>query len=226
MQQVKHRIIIVFLLVIVTALSLRGCFRKEKEKAILRDVVEIQQDSTSYWKDQFNTEHASKQLADADLSSLRAAYGSLLDTIKARTGSKGEDLQAVTAASTSGTGKVTPKIDTVYLPDSSMAYKFRYNDRWLDLDGIIGKEPVINYRFSDSIVLTTYRKKVGFLRKATYVDGYSLNPNVRITGLTGIRVSSAKPKRFGVGPYIGYGWNGSSWTPNIGISLQYSIIKF
>lgn len=226
MQQVTQRIIIVFLLVVVTALSLKSCFRKQKENAILKDVVEIKQDSTSFWKDRYDTEHAGKQVAEANLSSLRVAYGALIDTIQARTGSKGSDLQAVTAASTSGTGKVTPKIDTVYLADSSREYKFRYNDRWLDLDGIIGKESLINYRFSDSIVLTTYRKKTGFLRKATYLDGYSLNPNVRITGLTGVRVSNNKQQRFGIGPYVGYGWNGSSWSPNVGISFHYSFIKW
>jgi hypothetical protein len=226
MKNTIQRVIMAFLLITITVMSLRMCFQKEKENANLKTVVEIKQDSTKHWKDLYNTEHAEKQLADANYSSLRVVYGELLDSVSNRLNSKPNDVQAVTTAGTIATGSIRPTIDTVLLSDSTAGYRFNYKDKWLSLDGIISKEPVINYMFSDSVVFTSYRRKTGFLRKDTYIDGYSLNPNVRITGITGIRVSNPRKDRFSVGPYIGYGWNGSTWSPSIGISLQYSVIKF
>lgn len=226
MQQTTQRIIIIFLLVTVTALSLKSCFHQKKENAILKDVVEIKQDSTSYWKDRFNTEHGEKLSADASLSTLRSVYNQLLDSVSNRLDVKDNSIQSVTAASTSGSGKIVPKLDTIHSPDSTLQYRFRYKDRWLDLDGIVGKDPSISYQFRDSIVFTTYKKKVGLLKRQTYIDGYSLNPNVRVTGITGIRVSNIKERRFGLGPYLGYGWNGAKWSPSAGISIHYSLLKF
>lgn len=53
-----------------------------------------------------------------------------------------------------------------------------------------------------------------------------LNPNVRITGMQGVKVGSSAPGRFAIGPYIGFGYDGSGWKPSIGVSLQYSLIRF
>lgn len=226
MKQPTQRIVIAFLLIVVTALSLQTCFRKETENALLKDIVEIKQDSTEYWKDLWGQEHAQKKLSEGNYSSLRAAYRNLLDSVKTRVGANSGDLEGVTTAGTVTTGKIRPVVDTVYLPDSTRILKFSYNDRWLDLAGIVGKDPIIDYRFTDTIVFTTYRKKTGFLKKHTYIDGYSLNPNVRITGITGIRVNDQRPHRFSIGPYLGYGWNGDRWAPSAGVSVQLSLIKF
>ncbi len=226
MKQVTQRLIIAFLLIVVTALSLETCFRKESENAILKDIVEVKQDSTTYWKDLYGQEHARKIQSEANYSSLQLVHRDLLDSIQVRTGVKDDDLQGVTAAGSVAAGKVRPIVDTIYLPDSTRLFKLSYNDRWLDLSGIVGQDPVIDYRFTDSIVFTSYRKRTGFLKRQTYVDGYSLNPNVRITGITGIRVDDRRSHRFSVGPYLGYGWNGDRWSPSAGVSVQLSLIKF
>jgi len=75
----------------------------------------------------------------------------------------------------------------------------RFHDRWLDLNGEIGKRPVINYRFTDSIIVTGYQKH----RKA-YIDAYSFNPNVHLTVITALRM--VKRQHLTIEPYIGYGW--------------------
>lgn len=129
--------------------------------------------------------------------------------------------QQITAVGTVTKGTIKPIVDTVYLKDSTTAYNFRYNDSWLSLNGTIGKTPVINYLFRDSLVLTTYRKK-----KKLYINAYSLNPNVQLTGITNLQIANDKQTRFAIGPYIGYGWNGRKWSPSMGISVQYSLIKF
>jgi hypothetical protein len=140
-----------------------------------------------------------------------------LNTVKSQT--KQKNVREVTAIGVTASGSFHPTIDTVYLPDSTTAYKLRFNDHWLDLNGEIGKVPVINYRFTDSIIITAYQK-----HRKTYIDAYSLNPNVHLTGITGLRMLNRQ--HFTIGPYAGYGWNGKAFTPSVGISLQYSFIKF
>jgi hypothetical protein len=170
-------------------------------------------DSTTYWKDRYGTEHITRLAADANVLSSKK----LLDSVKARINNKPQTITAV-GATTSGT--VKPVIDTIYL-DSTTEYNFKYNDQWLSLDGTIGKSSLINYRFTDSIIITTYKKN-----NQTYIDGYSLNPNVHLTGITALRLTTDKQTRFAIGPYVGYGWNGGGGALSIGISLQYSILKF
>jgi hypothetical protein len=164
-----------------------------------------------YWKDKYNTEHISK------MAGIIQEPSAFLNAIKSQT--KQKDVQEVTAIGTAASGFIHPTVDTVYLSDSTTAYKLRFQDRWLDLTGEIGKEPVINYRFTDSIIITAYQK-----HKRTYVDAYSLNPNVHLTGITALRIVNRQ--HFAIGPYAGYGWNGKAFTPSVGISLQYSFIKF
>ena len=134
---------------------------------------------------------------------------------------KSAEKKQVTAVGTIHKGTVRPIVDTVYLKDSTTEYNFKYNDHWLSLNGTIGKTPVINYLFKDSIILTTYRKN-----KKLYIDAYSLNPNVQLTGITNLQLANDKQTRFAIGPYVGYGWNGRKWSPSVGVSIQYSFIKF
>ena len=227
MQQTVQRIIIFSLLILIAALSLKTCFRKQKENAILKDIVEIRQDSTQFWKDKFNTEHAEKRIIEGNLATLQVVYHDLIDSVQNRLNIKNSnDLQSTLTAGTAASGVIHPTVDTVLNSDSTKEFRFRFNDRWLDLSGIIGDRPVISYRFSDSVVFTTYSKRVSMFKKETYIDGYSLNPNVKISGIVGIRISNDRQSRWGIGPYIGVGWTGVTWSPSAGISLHYSLIKF
>ncbi|SKD10085.1 hypothetical protein SAMN05660461_5985 [Chitinophaga ginsengisegetis] len=220
-----ERIVIFFLLIVVTGLSLRSCFRKEKENIILKEAVQIKEDSTSFWKDSLGRIHAQKKLIEADMSSLRAVYRDRIDSITSALQIKSNDLQSALTARTTSQGTVKPTIDTIR-KDSIALYKFHFSDQWLTLDGLIAPSPTITYRFTDSLVLTTYRKRRNLLRSDIYVDGYSLNPNVRLQNITGIKVASAPVGRLGIGPYLGYGFTGNGIGPSFGISIQYRLLNF
>jgi hypothetical protein len=131
---------------------------------------------------------------------------------------KPRNIQSITTLRTINKGVIHPRIDTAYLLDSISTYKFSYQDDWMKLNGEIGKTATIGYLFKDSIVLTTYKKHF-----QTYVSGYSFNPNVQLSGITTIKV---RQPRFSIGPSLNYSWNGTKFSPSIGISLQYSLIKF
>jgi hypothetical protein len=204
----KEHIIIILLFIFITILTLRACFQKQKH-------IYVTQDSTVYWKDKYNTEHISKMAGSIQEPS--ALLSAVKSQMKQQT--KQKDIGDITSLSSTTSRSFYPKVDTVYLSDSTTAYKFSFHDQWLDLNGEIGKEPVINYRFTDSIIITAYQQ-----HKKTYVDAYSLNPNVHLTGITALRMLNRQ--HFTIGPYAGYGWNGKAFTPSVGISLQYSFIKF
>ena len=182
-------------------------------------------DSTSYYRDLYYTEHATREVVEADLASVHSHYGAQLDSIEKRTGVKGKNIKSVTAVSSAVSGSIKPSVDTLSL-DSTVTYRLSYQDGWLKLQGEISRTPTISYLVKDSLIFTTYQKRAGLFRKDTYLDGYSLNPAVHIAGITAIRIASEKPQRVGIGPYLGYGWNGIKWAPSAGIAIHYSLVKF
>lgn len=225
MKFATERILIFFLLIIITALSLRSCLRKEKENIALQNAVLIKEDSTSFWKDSLGRVHAQKRQLEGNINSLRTLYKAQLDSIARTLKIKENDIQGVTMLKTTGSGSLTPKIDTLTV-DSSFQYKFSYSDKWLTLDGIISSKPLLRYSYSDSLIITTYSKRLGLFRRQTYLDAYSLNPNLHIANVTGIKVTPLPSGRFGFGPYFGYGFNGHELGFTFGLSVHYSLIRF
>lgn len=213
-------------LLLICAFMIRQYLSFRSNYAVNNKVESIKNDSVIYFRDLFYTEHATRQVVEADLLSIKAHYSATMDSIKKRTGIKDKDIEAITAVSTATSGKITPVVDTLRSLDSTTGYRLSYHDDWIKLQGEIGKTPTISYLLKDSLIFTTYQKRIGLFRKATYLDGYSLNPAVHISGVTAIQISSEKSKRAGIGPYLGYGWNGSQWVPSAGISIHYSLIKF
>jgi hypothetical protein len=200
-----------------------------REKEVVHDIqkVNVQRtDSLKHYKDAAGREYAQRILAEAGGKAIGIVYRREIDSIKAALSIKEKQLQSFTFAATVNQGYVLLRVDTVFV-DSATAYRFAYNDRWLDISGTVGKNSYLNYKMTDSLVFTTYWKRKWLLgRKTNYIDAYSYNPNVRITGLDGARISIKEPGRIGIGPYLGLGWTGSSWAPSVGLSLHYSIIRF
>lgn len=149
---------------------------------------------------------------------------SVLTTLKIQE----KHLHEITGIGLKGNGRLRLKVDTVYV-DSSSRYAFKYKDRWIDIAGTIGSESYLNYITTDSLIVTGYSKKKGFLglgKKEVYIDAYSLNPNSRIKGIQGVRIIKERQKRFGIGPYIGIGYDGDGWVPTVGLGANYSLIRF
>jgi uncharacterized protein YfbU (UPF0304 family) len=226
-----QRLIIVALLCLVTFLSLRTCAKKQAEVKKMENVIEVKNDSLHKYKDEAGNNHAQKVLAQADMAVLKTAYFREIDSLTNLLEIKDKQLQAYAGVSTSTEGTVIPRVDTIVIDTANhiVSYPFNYTDKWLSLHGNIGPKSFINYQLTDSIVITTYDKKTGFLglgKRQTYIDAFSLNPNVRVTGLDGFRVPVKQPGRLGIGPFVGYGFNNGRLAPTAGISIQYSIIRF
>ncbi|RFM30017.1 hypothetical protein [Deminuibacter soli] len=225
----KERLIIVALLLVIAYMSLTTCFKKAQQNQVLTKLVETKNDTLQHKKDEAGREHGEKIMAEADIALLKTAYTQQIDSITAILKIKDDQLQSYTGITTTTSGTVRPRIDTIYLDSGRQEYGLNYNDRWLSLKGTIGAKPILNYTLQDSLVITTYTKKTGLFglgKKEVYIDAFSLNPNMRVTGLTGFRVPVKQPGRWSIGPFIGYGYSGNKWAPTGGFSIQYSLIRF
>lgn len=219
--------LIVAALVIVAILAFRSCKRNKEQTADVNEIIKIQRDTVHHWTDKEGRDHGRVQLAEADAATLRALYPAM-DEMMRTMKIQQKQIQALTAMSVRTSGEVVPTVDTVVINDKAYQH-FVYEDSYLKLDGILDETPLIKYEIFDSLTVATFSKRKGFLglgKKEIFVDAYSTNPNAHIKGLTGLRVASEPAKRFGVGPCVSFGYNGHEWQPSVGVSLQYSLIKF
>lgn len=211
-------------------LGMRSCGTAIK-KVIQKDVViEQRSDSLQHYKDAYGTEHAQLSEARANTAGLRQMYGSYIDTLTARLDIKEKQLQAFATIGTQTTGSVQLAITKEASDAGDTVRRFSYSDRWLDVTGAVYDAPHLSqltYAIRDSLTYTSYWRRTWFLgRKSYYIDAYSLNPATTITGLTGARVAQEKAGRIGIGPFIGYGFDGKQWRTTAGISLHYSLLRF
>ena len=183
-------------------------------------------DTVTHIVDKAGREHGEKPVSEADIATLHEVYGKMLDSVALSIGALKKNIQYLTAVSTYTAGTVAPIVETVYV-SGKKALSLHYKDEWISLEGTLTDTPSIDYKVYDSIIATTYSKRTGLFKgKETFINIYSLNPHTRINQITGMRVQHSTPGRFGIGPYVGYGYNGYTWSPSIGISAHYSIIRF
>ncbi len=217
-----ERVAIVVLICIVCLLSMHTCNHRGAQLADLRDAVELQHDTIIKYKDAVGREHATTAVQKADVSILKAIYTKEIDSLKEVIGFKDKELEAATFAGTKASGNIAPRIDTVFVSNTdTVTYGISYADKWLSLDGRIGSHSFLNYTYSDSLVFATFRKK-----KSIRIDAYSLNPNVKFTGLHSISVPVPRKKRFGIGPYFGLQYYDGKIQPAYGIGASYHLIEF
>lgn len=227
----KNNLIIYFcfgILVLLGIHAITQMLNPDKPLTNIERIVQIRDDSITYWRDKYLREHAEKRLAEGRIEELQLVYGPLIDSVKSALDIQSSAIKYLTAVGVSTSGTVTTKVDTFYV-DSAQHVKFSYSDRWLSLSGTLSDLIHLKYTTRDSLVITGYTKNDGFLglgKRETFIDAYSLNPNSKITGLTGMMVLKERQKRFGLGPYVGIGWTGGGFVPAVGVGLHYSLIKF
>lgn len=229
MKQIKiplYACLIILLLLGVAAV--KSLFNKPVILHNVERIVQIKDDSIDYWRDRYGTEHAQKLMANAELAVLHTAYGPLLDTVLKTLKINKNQLEQLTAIGLGSSGSVRLRVDTVFV-DSSANYRFSYSDRWIDLKGNIGQSSTLDYTTFDSLIITGYHKRSGFLglgKKKTYIDAYSLNSHSRISGMQGVQILKERRKPWSIGPIAGYGWNGERWSPFVGVGVGYALVRF
>lgn len=208
-------------------LQWRGCVNLKKGKDAVLNVKTQVNDSTTHYKDFANREHAQRMQVQAELAVADAFYGEIIDSLVKANKIKPKQLETFATVGTVSAGTVEAKVDTIHV-DSGKAVRLRYADEWVKITGIASKgKATIDYWIKDSLAVTSYWKRKGFWgRKVTYIDAYSLNPKVSISGMQGVKITEERRKPFGISAYVGYGYNGTQFQPSIGLALTYDLIKF
>lgn len=111
--------------------------------------------------------------------------------------------------------------DTVLVPKYVYVKRFDTIRDTMDGNPIYMPVPISSYLFTDD---STYRIDMeGYNIKARSIEVYPRT----VTQTVIERVSvPAKQKRWGIGPQIGFGYNGMNWMPYVGVGIQYNLILF
>jgi hypothetical protein len=194
----------------------------------LESIIAEKEDTIRTYKNKLGNEVASKRAAEASISVIKESYKKEIEDINKNFNVKIKNLEAYIEAETTSGGTIVTEIrDTVVVDTLYREYgykRFTYRDEWISLNGLIAEGKVkIDWLAKDELKIIFYEKSNGFFGKKTlYVDATSLNPYTKIDNLKGIKVGERRVKRFGVGPYIGYGTKGLDF----GLAVHYSVIKF
>jgi len=160
-------------------------------------------------------------------------YAELLQT-KMELQNLGADTKGMTSAAKikiyiRDTVQLNPVTETVYTDSvrwDTAVVGFSHHDEWADIN--VSKELfwwTLDYTVRDSIYFITKEKKGPWGRSVIGIEGVSANPNTVIYGLDYFEISP-KPKRWGVGPQLGVGFDGHKLHPYLGVGISYNLIQF
>lgn len=198
-------------------------------------------DTIHLYKDKFGEVVASKILLEGSLKDLKIVNDSLYKKIKAMNISG--EVQSVVYMEgdvelpTHDTTWVIEPGDVEYVYDTinneiyhniyfEVSKDFAFNDKWHSLEGNVSvNRDSLSLDISKNLVNFDYTIAVNN-KNQVYIS--SSNPYVQYKEITGLTLPKLKEKKFGIGPYVGYGYNfmGKKFGVEAGIGIQYNLFKF
>lgn len=111
-----------------------------------------------------------------------------------------KNLQSKTDIVTTTTDTLTIALNDTIIKtahDTIYASVFKYNDRWLDVRGVVINDTLdLEYQSRDSISIVRHSRKAGFLKKETYISIMSHNPKGTISGIRDLNIKPRKKRWF------------------------------
>jgi hypothetical protein len=218
-------IVLAIALVIATSFAISKCNKKKEVTHTIKQQA-VKDAPVQHYTDNAGTDHAAKPVAEAqDNEAMLDYYQSIIDSQATLLDVKSKYIKEHLSVGTVSTGSVNGTAQDYDEKAQPCPDSLQFMDRWFK--GIASKDTGwhLNYQVKDSIVFNQYEKKKGWFSRQLFMDGYSLNPNTRITGLSNIKITPAK-KRWGIGATIIVTYDGSKWKPVAGVGLQYNFIRF
>ena len=165
---------------------------QKKETAVVADISAHKFDSTTYYHDRYNQEHAQKALIQGDAAAVRIFYKHREDSLCKVIGISHKEIMGMYEAQSMVSGSfTTPTVIEALESVGCPEYGFTWSDPYAVFSGISNCDSTTAaYTISVPVTITPYWKRRWFLGKKHYfIDGYSSNKNVHITGLTGISIN-------------------------------------
>lgn len=241
--------ILIALLVLVGICGIATCHYKQQLRKEYDKVLSANDSTKNVMKtyvDENGKLHAQVETADVDKKIYDQINSRQIDSLSRLLKSKPKDINGITSVTTQDNGRFRVPLDSNHyvvsyvagrdtVHDTIATYEFDYEDRWLRFTGTISDDSLTGtYSITDSLTIVSLQKrsklgKLDFLHLGpmkTFVDVTSTNPNTRYLNMRDVELKEVKKLNWSVGPYLGYGWNGTAWTPSVGISVQYSLFRF
>lgn len=199
----------------------------ESKSKSLAQTIQEQQAEINYRKTHEGKLIADKQAAEVRASDLAKAYPELANILTNQMDIKLKNLQSVLRAEFQVVGQGNSTVIHNHY-DSTGQYPqwtLKAQDGYLDFEADVYDSLRAPYRYTyhDTLVYAFhFKRKWAFGNKQLYGSGMLRNQNSKITNSTAVQIKDFRDKRFGVGPYVGYGTSGAS----VGISVHYSVVRF
>lgn len=175
--------------------ALKGCKKKV-------EVVQLPhtEDSSRYYKDLYGSEHAQNLQIIGNRKDLELFYNKRIDSLCKRIGIKQKQLKDMARVMAQVHGHFTAPLipaaihDTIPFPGDPAPWegsRFEWQDSFLTVNGYVNDTEVrAFYSMEMPVSITTYWKRRWFLgKKRYYIDGFSPNNNVHLTGLSGVKIN-------------------------------------
>lgn len=174
-------------------------------------------DTVTHYRDMYNQEHAQRELIQGNAEEIKIFYKKHEDSICKLLHLRNAQLKDMTEVVSHVSGTFSTKTQMVgeqdgpgegaqdddlvqgmngKIPDDSTGanwkgFVFTYKDDFISEQGFVDSmRTVVYYDIYVPVGITSYWKRKWLLGKKRYfIDGYSANPNVHITGLEGISIN-------------------------------------
>lgn len=220
MERIIYIATIVIMFIIMT-ISINTCQSYKHEYNIN---ISALSDSIHHYKTKSGQLVAQTKMYETDIKHLKYLNDSLYTTIKSL---KNNNITSATQFS----GTIVNEVhDTTWIITTDTVLfaqeRFKFENQYRLLEGQINVD-------RDKINMQIERDEMQFdytvaLDKNNNVLITSTNPYVKYNSISGFTLPKQRKKRFGIGPYVGYGIDVTNGRPNpqIGIGLSYSLIEF
>lgn len=115
-------------------------------------------------------------------------------------------------------------VDTVFLTPQ---YNSHFNlNGWVEGDVEANSDSTeVRVSVKDDFTIAIGEEKIGWFKTKPIATINSKNPYSRVQNFKTYQVTTPKKKRFGLGPYTGFSYDGEKIIPQIGIGLTFDVIQ-
>jgi hypothetical protein len=202
------------------------------DKNYYSNILLLKNDTIKQWKDEAGRWHAEAVASELSKDEMKTFFSKEVSELQKDFNIKLKDVTAYLKASIQSDKDITMAVDSgsmisVTNLNGSDTAVFHFNDAWSTINASLynNKLHLIQQSYDSISFVTSIKRSWLFGPRTTVLNGISYNPSSKISGITGIEIK-VPSRRFGIGPYVGYGFNGKSWGMNAGVSIHYSVVKF
>ncbi len=217
--------ITILILVLLLLTSVRSCQSKSDSATTLMGALHVSDSIVDRTRDNLNRETIRKEVAVATNVKLFTQIESAdeqISNLQRLLSQKGNITGATTVSTSTSVESTAPtQTDTV---EANVVYMSSYSDDWISWHGIADREEfTVNFAVRNDF---EYSQKVVnplFKRKRVEAIWKNLNPYTETKEFASV-VIQPRPKKWGLGPQVGYGFSDNGTGVYLGFGAHYNLL--